>query len=72
MSTMNTMTTHICRICENTEHNTTYEVREMMLGLRDMHTYFECAECGCLQIANVPENIQEYRAVCRTTPPRRW
>ncbi len=52
--------THICQICENTEHNTTYEVREMMLGLRDMHTYFECAECGCLQIANVPKNIQEY------------
>ena len=54
------MPTHICRICENTEHNTTYEVREMMLGLRDIHTYFECAECGCLQIANVPDNIQEY------------
>ena len=49
-----------CRICDNTEHNTSYEVREMMLGLRDMHTYFECAECGCLQIANVPGNIQDY------------
>ncbi len=54
------MTTNICRICENSDHNSTYEVREMMLGLRDMHTYFECADCGCLQIANVPENIQEY------------
>jgi len=54
------MTTHACRICENSDHNTTYEVREMMLGLRDMHTYFECAECGCLQIATVPDNIQEY------------
>ncbi len=60
MSTATPMTTHICRICENTEHNTSYEVREMMLGLRDMHTYFECAECGCLQIAAVPDNIQEY------------
>ncbi len=57
---MNDSITHICRICENTEHNTSYEVREMMLGLRDMHTYFECASCGCLQIANVPDNIQEY------------
>lgn len=54
------MTTNICRICENSDHNTTYEVCEMMLGLRDMHTYFECASCGCLQIANVPDNIQEY------------
>ncbi len=59
-ATTETTITHICQICENTEHNTTYEVREMMLGLRDTHTYFECAECGCLQIASVPENIQEY------------
>ena len=49
-----------CRICSNQENNTTYEAREMMLGIRDMHTYFKCGECGCLQIANVPENIQEY------------
>jgi len=49
-----------CSICDNTEQNTQYEVSEMMLGLRDTHTYFECAKCGCLQIASVPENIQEY------------
>ena len=49
-----------CRICSNKENNTTYEAREMMLGLRDLHTYFQCGSCGCLQIANVPENIQEY------------
>ena len=49
-----------CRICDNSEHNAQYEVREMMLGLRDMHTYFECASCGCLQIANIPNNIQDY------------
>lgn len=54
-------TTHlICQICENHEHNVKYEVREMMLGLRDKHTYFECADCGCLQINNVPDNIQSY------------
>ena len=49
-----------CRICSNQENNTTYEAREMMLGIRDMHSYFKCGECGCLQIANVPENIQDY------------
>lgn len=57
---MSDSTTMQCRICNNSEHNSSYEVREMMLGLRDMHTYFECANCGCLQIANVPENIQDY------------
>ncbi|PID47485.1 MAG: methyltransferase type 12 [Proteobacteria bacterium] len=49
-----------CRICSNQENNTTYEAREMMLGIRDLHTYFQCGQCGCLQIADIPENIQEY------------
>lgn len=49
-----------CRICSNQENNTTFEAREMMLGIRDMHTYFQCNECGCLQIKDVPDNIQEY------------
>jgi 2-polyprenyl-3-methyl-5-hydroxy-6-metoxy-1,4-benzoquinol methylase/Fe-S cluster biosynthesis and repair protein YggX len=49
-----------CRICDNRDRNKIYKVREMMLGKRDMHNYFECADCGCLQIAEVPENIQEY------------
>ncbi len=49
-----------CRICDNKDRNTIYKVREMMLGLRDTHNYFECADCGCLQIVEVPENIQDY------------
>jgi SAM-dependent methyltransferase len=49
-----------CRICENTDHNIHHEVREMMLGLRSTHDYFECSDCGCLQIAEVPENIQDF------------
>lgn len=49
-----------CRICANKDRNTIYKVREMMLGLRDTHDYFECANCGCLQITEVPDNIQEY------------
>lgn len=49
-----------CRICGNSEDNTKYEVREMMLGLRDKHTYLECVDCGCLQLATIPNNIQDY------------
>lgn len=49
-----------CRICDNKDRNTIYKVREMMLGIRDTHNYFECADCGCLQIVEVPKNIQEY------------
>lgn len=53
-------TIYTCKICGNTDHNKAYEVKEMMLGLRDLHTYFECADCGCLQIVDIPENIQAY------------
>jgi len=49
-----------CRICQNSAHNTHYTAKEMMLGLRDEHDYFECAECGCLQITNVPDNLPDY------------
>lgn len=49
-----------CRICDNRDRNKIYKVREMMLGLRDEHNYFECADCGCLQIVEVPGNLQDY------------
>ncbi len=49
-----------CRICQNSDHNIHYSAKEMMLGLRDQHDYFECAHCGCLQIAKVPDNLPEY------------
>ncbi len=59
-NTQASTSTTICRICENSEHNVDYEVREMMLGLRTVHNYFECADCGCLQITEVPDNIQSF------------
>lgn len=49
-----------CRICGNDKENRSYKPKEMMLGLRDEHDYFECAQCGCLQIVNVPENLPDY------------
>ena len=49
-----------CRICGNADDNTSYDVFEMMLGTRDKFTYFKCDSCGCLQIANFPDNISKY------------
>lgn len=49
-----------CNICGNSENNSPYTVREMMLGTKDMFEYFQCGECGCLQIQNIPDNIFEY------------
>lgn len=32
----------------------------MMHGLRDTFDYFECADCGCIQIADVPKDMSRY------------
>jgi SAM-dependent methyltransferase len=49
-----------CKLCGNTVNNTPYRVREMMLGTRDTFDYFQCGECLCLQITNVPNNMNKY------------
>ena len=49
-----------CAICGNSENNTRYEATELMLGLRDKHTYIQCNACDCLQIAKIPENLPSY------------
>lgn len=32
----------------------------MMHGIRDLHTYFQCLECQCLQIAEIPPDMGKY------------
>lgn len=49
-----------CRICGNSRQNTFYDVREMMLGWRESFTYFQCAQCHCLQIEAVPADLDRY------------
>ena len=49
-----------CRICGNTENNTSYTVREMMYGLRETFPYFQCGNCKCLQIVGYPEDMTAY------------
>lgn len=49
-----------CHVCGNSENNFEYKVKEMMFGFRDEFIYFECSQCGCLQIAKIPSNISKY------------
>ena len=49
-----------CRICGSKDNNITYEVREMMIGLREKFLYFLCPSCGCLQIAEIPHSMSKY------------
>lgn len=49
-----------CKICNNSEGNEVYEVKEMQFGLRERFSYFQCSKCECLQIAEVPANMSVY------------
>lgn len=49
-----------CRICKEDTNLKTFKLKEMMFGLRDEFEYFQCSNCGCLQIKNIPENIEKY------------
>jgi len=51
-----------CRICEKEGGHKTWVAREMMIGLREEFAYFECANCGCVQINEIPENMGKYYA----------
>ena len=51
---------HCCRICQMEGEFISYLAREMMYGLRDEFEYFVCDYCGCLQIANIPEDLSRY------------
>lgn len=49
-----------CKICGNAEGNKTHEAREMMFGLRGNFAYFQCSQCGCLQISEIPADMSKY------------
>lgn len=51
---------YTCKICGNATSNKSYIAREMMFGYRDEFEYIECAKCGCLQIKQVPDNLEKY------------
>lgn len=48
-----------CRICGCINSNK-YIVKEMQFGLRDEFEYYECLDCGCLQIGKYPEDMASY------------
>lgn len=57
---MSNITEHTCRICGNSKNNTDYLVREMMYGFRETFEYFQCANCQCLQIKSIIDDMSKY------------
>jgi hypothetical protein len=54
------MAINTCKVCGNITNNQLHHVKEMQLGLREMFTYLECANCGCMQLQNIPANLGKY------------
>jgi SAM-dependent methyltransferase len=52
-----------CKICGNTDNHLSLKVREMMFGLREEFSYFQCNKCGCLQIAEQPVDMVKYYSI---------
>lgn len=51
----------ICKICSNLNDPVEWhEAREMMFGLHDSFLYFQCHQCDCLQIAQLPDDLSKY------------
>jgi len=50
----------VCRICNSTNEGGLFAVKEMMFGKGEMFNYFQCAACGCLQLADIPEDMSVY------------
>ena len=55
------MNPQICKICKGeNKSNSWFIAKEMMLGYKDEFKYFECENCGCLQIAEIPFAISRF------------
>jgi hypothetical protein len=49
-----------CRVCDNESGNKVYIVPEMMYGTGETFIYFQCSQCMCLQIADIPSDMTAY------------
>ena len=56
----NDKTSSSCAICNNSRYNRHFFTKERLMDIGDEFEYFECARCGCVQIAHIPENIDKY------------
>ena len=63
MNNSNLNKINVCVICNNSLENKIVETNEMMFGSRDNFKYFQCSNCGCLQIEKIPKEISKYYPV---------
>ena len=49
-----------CVICGSSVVSKEFIVKEMMFGTKDLFTYLECGDCGCLRIKDLPVDLVKY------------
>jgi SAM-dependent methyltransferase len=49
-----------CKICGNISGNELIIAQERQLGIGDKFDYLLCSNCLCLQITEIPENLEKY------------
>jgi SAM-dependent methyltransferase len=49
-----------CRICNNETGNEIIVAQERQLGLGDKFEYIECSNCKCIQLKDIPPNMERY------------
>ena len=49
-----------CHVCSAVGDFAVFDAKEQMYGIGDVHRYFECGVCGCLQIEHIPEDMARY------------
>lgn len=54
------MIDNMCRICGNGKENKSVTLKGSFYGTKGEFEYFICDKCGCLQIADVPDNLSDY------------
>jgi len=50
----------VCRICAHAEAPKIFAARDMMFGSGKRFQYFQCLQCGCLQIVDIPADLSKY------------
>lgn len=55
----NNFLVQVCHICE-AKFSKSYTFKEKMFGFNDTFKYNECSNCGCLQIAEIPDKMDKY------------
>lgn len=49
-----------CKICGNRENNQSFNIQERQVCIKEWFPYFQCGNCGCVQIVSIPGNMSKY------------